>query len=348
MLRYLCALILVASVVLFGWWIDRRSTAPARRQATTHIDGIYAAGRVEGQRPETEIRCWQHGRVQKIHVQQGQLVEKGQLLLELDDQQHVYDEAMAEAELMRCGAELEKLRNGARGEERQEASATYRARLAQLEQARLTWRRTQPLHADGVVSQQTADDHRMTVARLEAEVAAAHARLHLLEAPAREEEERIAKARVAAAQARVDQARLQRRRRQLRAPFAGRVLEINVESGEMSGPDAAEPALILADTSRMRVRAYVEELEAPRVEVDMPAVITVDGLPERVYQGRVTHVSPRMGPKTVWANSPAERYDTKTREVWIDLEDGEGLLVGLRVDVQIQRNPGERSADPET
>lgn len=340
--RYLYPFCIVAIVAAAGWWIDGQSRAPTDHTTPSPLpQQIYAAGRVEGVRPEAGLRPWEHGRVMQLHVQEGQQVAANQVLLTLDDEQHRYDEALAVAQWQRAQAELDRLVNGARSEERAEATAGYNARLAQLERARLTWKRTQSLHADGVVSHQQADDDRTRLVGLEAEVAAAEARMQLLQAPARDDELRAAQATVAAAKANVDTVRLRLRRRQLLAPFAGRVLQINIEPGEMAGPQSTEPAIMLADTSRLRVRAYVEELEAPGVAIGAAAQVIADGLPNQVFHGRVTQVSPRMGAKTVWTNAPPERHDTKTREVWIDLDSGEGLVVGLRVNVMIDK-PADR------
>ena len=42
-----------------------------------------------------------------------------------------------------------------------------------------------------------------------------------------------------------------------------------------------------------------------------------------------------MSRKELWNDRPAERYDTKSREVWIDLDNSNRLVVGLRVDALI-------------
>ena len=42
-----------------------------------------------------------------------------------------------------------------------------------------------------------------------------------------------------------------------------------------------------------------------------------------------------MDRKKLWSDRPSERSDTKTREVWIELQPGPPLVVGLRVDVKI-------------
>jgi hypothetical protein len=186
-----------------------------------------------------------------------------------------------------------------------------------------------------VVSQQEADDQRTLVASLKAAAAAAKARLELLEAPARPDEVRMDQARIEAAKAQRDLANVQLERTKLCSPGMGQILKINAEAGELTGPTSPEPAVVMADTSRFHVRAFVEELDAPRVRVGMTARIVADGLPGRELKGRVIRLSPRMSRKELRSDDPHERQDVKTRDVWLDLEGGEGLVVGLPVDVII-------------
>ncbi len=52
-----------------------------------------------------------------------------------------------------------------------------------------------------------------------------------------------------------------------------------------------------------------------------------------------------MGRKQLWNQDPAERYDTKTREIWVDLEQSQGeLLIGLPVDVIVDVSSGSATA----
>ena len=113
------------------------------------------------------------------------------------------------------------------------------------------------------------------------------------------------------------------------------MLKINGKAGELTGPASLEPAVVLADTSCYYVRAFVEELDAPRVNVGMTAKVVIDGLRSRELRGRVARLSPRMERKSLWSDRPTERYDTKTREIWIELEPTKGLVLGLRVEVTI-------------
>ena len=323
-------------VGLLGFVIDAQSRIPVERPAEpTGPQPIFAPGRIEGATPEIELRFRLAGRVDAILVAEGQPVQKGDVLARLDPAEHQHEVALAQAELDLAEAQLERLLNGPRPQERAEARALHQAKQAELERAQLTWERIRELRDSRAVSQQDADNQRTLVSSLTAELEAAKSRVELLEAPARPDEVVMAEARIAAAQARLELARVQFDRTMLRAPSAGQILEIDAEPGELTGPDSPEPVIVLVDTTKCQVRAFVEELDAPRVQVGMPATITADGLPDPLH-GRVTRLSPRMTPKSLWSDDPAERYDTKTREVWIELENAQNLVVGLRVDVEVE------------
>ncbi|HUT92111.1 MAG TPA: HlyD family efflux transporter periplasmic adaptor subunit [Thermoguttaceae bacterium] len=330
-------------VGLLGFVIDAQSRIPVDRPAEpTGPQPIFAPGRIEGATPEIELRFRLAGRVDDLVVKEGQTVQKGAILARLDPAEYQHEVALAQAELDLSEAELERLLNGARAQERAEARALHDAKKAELERAQLTWERIRELRDSRAVSQQDADNQRTLVSSLTAELQAARARLELVEAPARPDEVAMAEARIDAAQARLELAEVQFDRTTLRAPTSGQILEVDAEPGELTSPDSPKPVIVLVDTTKYQVRAFVEEMDAPRLQVGMPATITADGLPDKL-QGRITRLSPRMSPKSLWSDDPAERYDTKTREVWIELEDAEALVVGLRVDVVIDTNPSPPS-----
>jgi HlyD family secretion protein len=340
-MRFLLISAGVTLVVLLGLMIDAQSRTPANHSVDQPGPRtIFAPGRIEGATPEIELRPRLAGRVVQVLVEEGQLVQQGQVLLQLDDEQYRHQVALAAAELDLTEAQLERLLNGAHYQERAEAAAVYRAKLAELERAELSWKRINQLREARAIPQQDADDQRTLVASLTAEVAAAKARLELLEAPARPDEVLMAKARIEAAKARLQLADVQLERTKLRAPSGSQILKIDVELGELTGPNSPQPAVTTADTSRYQVRAFVEELDAPRVKLGMIARIVADGMPDRQLTGRVIRLSPRMSRKELFSDDPAERYDVKTREVWIELEEGQSLVVGLPVDVIIDPASG--------
>lgn len=308
--------------------------------------GIFAPGWVEGATDEVELRPETAGRVAEVKVREGEYVTRGQVLLSLEEEARRHDVDLAAADLALAEAELERLLNGARPEERAEAAALHRVRLAELKGAQQRYRRTKSLRERNAVAEQEADDQQAALEAKLAEAEAAEARQELLEAPAREDEVAIHEAQVAAAEARLGQARHRLAQTQLTAAHDGQVLQVNLECGELTGPDAAQPAIVMVDTNTLCVRAWVEEFDAPRVRVGMQATIEVDGLPGREFTGRVSRIRQRMGKKQLTSDQASERFDVKVREVWIDIDRTEDLIIGLRVDVTIHSD--EPAATPKS
>ncbi len=336
MIKSFVLLASLATVAGLGLSIDRQSDAPARRAPSPQmVNRFYAAGSVEGASPQAELRLQLSGRVVEVLCVEGQVVVAGEVLLRLQDDEHRQQVALAAAEVEQQQAQLERLLNGAHQQRRIEAKALYQAKRAELRRARLSWQRIEQLGRDGAVSQQEADDEAAKAESLTAQLEAAKARVELLESPARPDEVRVAKARITAAKAQRDLAQVLLGRTRLVAPRDGRILKINVEPGELTGPASSQPAIVMADLSTIHIRAFVEELDAPRVALGMSAEATADGLPDRVFKGRVTKISPRMARKQLFTDDPSEYVDTKTREIWIELEDASELVYNLRVDVVI-------------
>lgn len=340
MLRFVLMIAALASVATLGVLIDSRATiSPRSDEAPPPRDRIFAPGVVEGVTESVELRPQLAGRVVEVLVRVGETVAEGDVLLRLDDREYRAQVELAAAQVETARSQLAELENGAHAEERQQAAADVRSRLARLKQAQRSWERIDRLRRESAIAEQQADDQQFLVETMTGEYEAAKARLALLESPPRADEVRTARARIRAAEAELELAKVQLDRCTLRAPSPGQILDLNAKIGELTGPTDATPPITLADTSRLRVRAFVEEYDAPRVAENMPATITADGIAGEGLAGKVVRLSPQMTRKQFTNDQPGERLDVKTREVWIDLDvsgidaAAQGLVVGLRVDV---------------
>ena len=128
-----------------------------------------------------------------------------------------------------------------------------------------------------------------------------------------------------------------RRRTQVRAPSDGCVLQVFAEPGDQAGPGTNRPVVMFADVSKLSVRAFVEELDAPRVQVGQKVVVTVDGLPGQSFEGSVNLVLQRMGKRAPHSDNPGEYHDVYHREVRIDLSGGGNLVIGRRTVARITK-----------
>src|SRR5439155_21215790 len=95
----------------------------------------------------------------------------------------------------------------------------------------------------------------------------------------------------------------------LTAPTSGQVLQVFAEPGESAAPTSGQPVLIVADLSKRRVRAFVEELDVDRIEVGQAATVTADGLPGKVFTGKVAVVLSRMGKRAPQSDAANELKD---------------------------------------
>jgi multidrug resistance efflux pump len=340
MLRIVLIVAALASVVTLGVVIDSRATiAPPTDEPAAVGERIFAPGIVEGVTESIELRPQVAGRIVEVLVHVGQTVAAGDPLVKLDDREDQQQVELAAAQLEMARSQLERLENGAHAQERQQAAAEVRSRLARLKQAQKSWERIERLRRESAVAQQQADDQQSLLEAATAEYEAAEARFKLLDSPPRADEVRLARARIRAGEAELELAKVQLDRCTLRAPTSAQILDVSAEVGELAGPTSTRPPITLADTSRLRVRAFVEEYDAPRVREGMIALITADGIAGDGLKGQVTRLSPQMTRKQFTNDQPGERLDVKTREVWIDLDVPAGgevdreLVVGLRVDV---------------
>ena len=146
----------------------------------------------------------------------------------------------------------------------------------------------------------------------------------------------MAQAKVDGARARRDQAQASLELKRIVAPIAGEVLELLFHEGEYVSPGSAEPTLRLGDTRTLRARIDVDERDIDELLDGGTAIITVDAMPGRRFQGTIVSVAHRMGRKNVRSDEPTERIDTKILEVVVDL-GAVDLVVGQRVMGYLQK-----------
>ena len=316
--------------------------------ARPHLPGadvIAADGVVEGARPEAALRPDVQGVLATLLVVENQEVNRGDLLAELRNDVQREQVALAAAELAVGRARLERLLNGERTEKRQVVAALEKTRRLAFERAETDWDRTQELFGRGAVSTEQRDRDYYAMIQARSEWGETEAERELVDAPPRPEDVAEAEALVSAAEARLRLAEAELEKTRLLAPSNGRILRSYAEPGEVAGPMTANPVLLMADLSRRRVRAFVEELDAARVEPGQPATVTADGIPGREFPGRVAEVASRMGQRAPQSDAPGEYKDLYFREILIDLDEGTELPLNLRVQVRIIPAEGD---DPGT
>ncbi|HZY44151.1 MAG TPA: HlyD family efflux transporter periplasmic adaptor subunit, partial [Anaerolineae bacterium] len=123
-----------------------------------------------------------------------------------------------------------------------------------------------------------------------AEVTAAQALLDQLNAEAGGKATDTYAAAIQVAQAALLSAQQTLAQTEIRAPFAGTVVQINLNLGEQVAADS--PAIVLADLSSWRVETKdLTEIKVPLVKVGQAVIVTLDALPDVELKGTVESIS---------------------------------------------------------
>lgn len=102
----------------------------------------------------------------------------------------------------------------------------------------------------------------------------------------------------------------------VRAPAAGKVLDINVRAGERPG---TEGIIDLGDTSQMTVQAEVYQNMVGRVTIGDPATISADALAQDLI-GVVSAIGLEIGRQSITSNDPAANTDARVVDVIVTLD----------------------------
>ncbi len=308
---------------------------PAAAAASAEPPGVGALGRVE---PASRIRkLTQPGgfsitRVQRLLVAEGDGVEAGQLLAELDDaEQKDANLAQAEASLEEAKANLAKTRAAGRPSEIEAQRARIRSLAAQEDIARRDADRSERLVPSGAGAAAIAERNRAAAARASAERAEAAAQLETLSRP-RPEDVALREALVAAAEAQVVRARADAGLSRVRAPIAGTVLRVYARPGDQIGNDGL---LDLADLERMDVVADVYETDLPRLRPGAEAEVLVPGEPRR-YAATVREIGWLVRRTTQAGTDPVAAVDARTVEVRLGLSEEGRDALKRRTNMQVQ------------
>jgi HlyD family secretion protein len=207
------------------------------------------------------------------------------------------------------------------------------------------------LMRSNVVARRTHDNQQTVVKQEKASLEEAEARLQELQDQltvdrlAATSEIRIAKANLVRAKAEIPVASLREqlnlakarvRNAEIRAPIAGRILNIIAHPGEQVGQIDGKPILTMGDTDRMRVVAEIYETDIRRVHLGASASVTSRALDQPIT-GRVIEIGNMIYKNDVLNVDPAAKTDARIVEVRIELDDPQrtSRLSNLTVDVLI-------------
>jgi HlyD family secretion protein len=297
-------LLIVAAVVGLGAFIARRDdTIPVRTAIVEQANirsVISTNGKIEPIE-NFEAHAPAALSVKRLLVHEGELVKRGQLLVELDDSEARAQAARAEAQLKTAQAGLSASERGGT----QEEVYGLEAQLAKAKVDRDTAQRNldalEKLQQQGAATAGEVEDAEKTLAQAETQInflrqkqTKRYSSAELAQVAAQQSE----------AEASYEAAEDILAKSNVRAPFDGIVYSLPARQGGFVA--AGDLLLEVADLRKVLVRAYVDEPDIARLLVGEPIDVTWDAVPGRVWHTTLTaipstvklHISRNVGETT--------------------------------------------------
>ena len=230
---------------------------------------VSASGKIQPKR-QVNISANTMGRVTRLAVEEGQRVEAGQFLLEIDPRS-------LEGQLQRGEAGVKAAQSGLR----QTQTLVDQAR-ANLELAQQQLKRQEELWKDGLTTRENLERAQNEVKVREADLAARTQDLQTREQQIRQEEAGLATTQYNLSQIVIS------------APMDGVVTRRNIEEGETAVVgtmnNAGTVLLTIADMSVIEAEVEVDETDIPSVSLGQEATVTIDAVPDKRFRGQVTEI----------------------------------------------------------
>jgi HlyD family secretion protein len=209
-------------------------------------------------------------------VAEGDRVEAGQLLLELDPRRQDARIAQARSEVAQAEARLSELSNGARMETIEAAQAVLARNRAELTDAERNFQRIDTLYQHRQVAIAELDRARASRDQARAATRTADAQLRELTHGTRPEQLQQAAASLEAVRANLARLQIDREHLSVRAPRAGRVDALPFKPGDQPPFGAELVSLLVGDAPYARV--YIPASQRTRFELGDTLRVTVQGV----------------------------------------------------------------------
>jgi HlyD family secretion protein len=230
---------------------------------------VSASGKIDPKR-SVNISADVMGRVTDLAVNEGDIVAKGQFLLQIDPRNLQSALQRGEAGLAAAQSQLTQMHASV---------VTARENLAL---ARETLKRQQELWAGGLTTRENLD-------KAETDVKVREAALREVEQQLSTQDQRIRQERAGVASARYDLSKVR-----IESPIDGIVTRRNIEQGEMvvigTMNNAGTVMLTIADMSVIEAEVEVDETDIPSIKLGQVAKVTIDALPDKEFRGKVTEI----------------------------------------------------------
>jgi HlyD family secretion protein len=279
-----------------------------------------------------DLRPEASGKVEKLLVEAGDTVTKGQPVAILDQKSQVNSLERAKANVELNKAQLDEAKKGYRDVEKISLEDSIsKAKLA-LEDADREFKRVKELYDKGFASRKEYDQAKTVRDQAEQVLKGLNEQLKRTLAGGEKESVKRAQAAYQMSLTELKEAERLLGDATVVSPMNGVVLQRYVSEGSvilsgLSTFSQGEAMFTIGDVSKMKLVAQVDEGDVGKVKVGQTALIEVDAYPDEKFQGKVTRIAPQ---------GKADQSVMTTFGVEIEIPNADGRLKsGFTADVEI-------------
>jgi HlyD family secretion protein len=230
---------------------------------------VSASGKIQPQRL-VNISADTMGRVTELRVEEGQRVQKGEFLLQIDPRNLTTAFNQTSASLAASRSTMEQLKVSLDGTR------------TNLKAAQDNFTRQQQLWKQGLTTKEALENAENQVKVRQAELNSQERQI---------ETQRL---RMTQEQATVENAKLNLSKVRIESPITGIITRRNIEEGETvvigTMNNAGTVLLTVADMSVIEAEVEVDETDIPNVQLGQKAKVTIDAMPGKTFTGKVTEI----------------------------------------------------------
>ena len=265
-------LILIALAIGIYSWVNYRNQHPSTNDAYLKANTLYISPEIDG-------------RVTDVLVHSYQTVEKGDLLIRIDDRQHSLALQQAEAQIEQVKSQAQSALAKHKVAKAQSMAAEQAQRNAATESQRM-----QQLVKRNMVSKEQSDNARYTFNEAAATATATAAQENISAAKADSDEISVE---IKAAELVKAQAELDLSYTEVRAPANGILGEVTTRAGQFIS--SGQQLFPLVDSSHYWIEANFKETDLHVIQSGQTASIVLDMYPDHTFTGTVESLSPASG-----------------------------------------------------
>lgn len=284
-----------------------------------------------------EVKSKASGEIIDLPFQEGDTVQAGDLLVELDPDDEQRNVQRAESNLSSQRARLEQARReltlmeSDAGRYLTQAESNLAQASAEYADALSRFERRQGLREEGVLNQEEYDAARTAFEQARTRLINAQANFddaqnYPLNIEVRRQSLVLAETQVRDSEIALEEARERFQDTRIISPATGVITTLSVERGQIiasgiSNVGGGTTLMTISDLSRIFIEVKVDETDIGSVAVGQPCIITADAYPGHEFSGRVERIAPQ--------GVDEQNIVTFQVRVEVDPEDEDPLLVAM-------------------